>query len=105
MKGIAGALRMNGLALALLLASCSTERELGAEDVLGRVGGDEFAVLLPRASDAVCSLQASAARTPRTLFAAICSPLPEPPKTTPSVFTPAAWSRATASAALMQKAG
>ena len=42
---------------------------------------------------------------PRTLFAAICSPLPDPPNTMPSVRTPAAWSRATACAALMQKAG
>ena len=30
-----------------------------------------------------------------TLLAAICSPLPDPPNTTPSVRTPAAWSRAT----------
>ena len=36
-----------------------------------------------RASRAVSSFQASAARTPGTLLAAICSPLPEPPMTTP----------------------
>ena len=50
-------------------------------------------------------LHTSAARMPATLFAAICSPLPEPPNTTPRVRTPAAWSRATACAALMQNAG
>ena len=32
--------------------------------------------------------QTSAARLPATLFAAICSPLPEPPNTTPSASTP-----------------
>ena len=52
-----------------------------------------FASLCSRASSAVAMLQTSAARMPRTLFAAICSPLPEPPKTTPSVSTPASWSR------------
>ena len=42
-----------------------------------------LASLCSRASRAVSSLQARAARTPRTLLAAICSPLPEPPITTP----------------------
>ena len=42
-----------------------------------------LASLCSRASSAVSMFQASAARTPGTLFAAICSPLPEPPITTP----------------------
>ena len=42
-----------------------------------------FASLCSRERVAVSSFQASAARTPGTLFAAICSPLPEPPMTTP----------------------
>ena len=41
------------------------------------------ALLCWRASDAVSTLHASAQRTPGTLFAAICSPLPEPPITMP----------------------
>ena len=64
-----------------------------------------FASLCCRASRAVDSFQISAARMPRTLLAAICSPLPDPPNTTPSVSTPARWSFITPSAALMQKAG
>lgn len=40
-----------------------------------------------------------------TLFAAICSPLPEPPKTTPRAWSPALWSSTTACAALMQNDG
>ncbi|TNV70843.1 hypothetical protein FGO68_gene15535 [Halteria grandinella] len=60
-----------------------------------------FALLCSRASLAVSMLQTSAARMPFTLFAAICSPLPEPPKTIPrdSGFL------ATASAQGMQKSG
>ena len=42
-----------------------------------------FASLCWRASRAVSVVQASAARMPGTLFAAICSPLPEPPITMP----------------------
>jgi hypothetical protein len=42
-----------------------------------------LASLCSRASRATSTLQASAPRTPGTLFAAICSPLPEPPITTP----------------------
>ncbi len=42
-----------------------------------------FASLCSRASRAVSSVQASAARMPGTLLAAICSPLPEPPITIP----------------------
>ena len=42
-----------------------------------------FASLCSRASRAVSSLQTSAARMPVTLLAAICSPLPDPPITTP----------------------
>jgi len=42
-----------------------------------------LASLCSRASRAVSSLQARAARTPRILFAAICSPLPDPPMTIP----------------------
>ena len=53
------------------------------------------------ASWAVAMLQAKAARTPFTLFAAICSPFPDPPKTTPSE----PGSAATASAAEIQNAG
>src|SRR4051812_50067264 len=43
-----------------------------------------LASLCSRASRAVSGFQASAARVPGTLLAAICSPLPEPPMTTPS---------------------
>jgi hypothetical protein len=39
------------------------------------------------------------------LFAAICSPLPDPPKTIPSASTPARWSAMVACAARMQNAG
>ena len=42
-----------------------------------------LASLCSRARTAVSSLHTSAARTPLTLLAAICSPLPEPPITTP----------------------
>lgn len=49
-----------------------------------------LASLCSRPSAAVCSLQASAARTPLTLFAAICSPLPEPPMTMPRLSGSAA---------------
>ncbi len=59
------------------------------------------ASLCSRASRAVSTLHASAARMPRTLFAAICSPLPEPPMTTPS--DPG--SSATACAAATQNGG
>ena len=58
------------------------------------------ALLCWRASDAVSTLQASAQRAPGTLFAAICSPLPEPPITMPrlsgsaTVFTAAAMQNA-----------
>src|SRR5690606_25879287 len=55
-----------------------------------------FASLCSRASSAVERFQTSAARTPSTLFAAICSPLPDPPNTTPSASTPLRWSRTTA---------
>jgi hypothetical protein len=48
-----------------------------------------LASLCSRASSAVAMLHTRAARMPRTLFAAICSPLPDPPKTTPSVSMPA----------------
>ena len=64
-----------------------------------------FASLCSRASSAVAMLQTRAARMPRTLFAAICSPLPDPPKTTPSASMPASWSATTACAARMQNAG
>ena len=43
-----------------------------------------LASLCCRASCAVEVFQTSAARTPGTLFAAICSPFPDPPMTTPS---------------------
>ena len=42
-----------------------------------------LASLCCRASCAVLVFHTSAARTPGTLLAAICSPLPEPPMTTP----------------------
>jgi hypothetical protein len=64
-----------------------------------------FASLCSRASSAVAMLQTSAARAPVTLFAAIASPLPDPPNTMPRASTPACRSRTTAFAALMQKLG
>ena len=64
-----------------------------------------LALLCSRASVAISSDQTSAARTPRTLLAAICSPLPEPPITTPRLSSPASRSAATPCAALMQKTG
>ncbi len=42
-----------------------------------------FASLCSRASRAVSIFQTRAARTPVTLFAAMASPLPDPPMTTP----------------------
>ena len=42
-----------------------------------------LASLCSRPRPAVSSFQASAARTPGTLLAAIASPLPDPPITTP----------------------
>lgn len=60
-----------------------------------------LALLCSRPRAAVCSLQARAARTPFTLFAAICSPLPEPPMTMPS----ASGSAAVFSAARRQNGG
>ncbi len=59
------------------------------------------ALLCWRASDAVSVLHASAHRTPGTLFAAICSPLPEPPITMPRL----PGSATVFSAAAMQNAG
>jgi len=49
-----------------------------------------FASLCCRASVAVSSFQASAARMPLTLLAAIASPLPEPPMTMPRLSRSAA---------------
>ena len=43
-----------------------------------------LALLWSLPSFAVSTLHANTARTPLTLFAAICSPFPEPPKTIPS---------------------
>ena len=60
-----------------------------------------FALLCSLPSFAVSILQASAARTPYTLFAAICSPLPDPPRTIPSDVG----SLAAATAAGIQKTG
>ena len=60
-----------------------------------------FALLCSRASFAVSIDQTKAALTPLTLLAAICSPLPEPPKT----IQKAAGSAAVAFAAGMQKTG
>ena len=60
-----------------------------------------LASLCERANWAVSIFHASAALTPATLFAAICSPFPEPPKTIPSDVE----SLATACAAGMQKTG
>ena len=60
-----------------------------------------LALLCSRASTAVSFDQTKAARIPSTLFAAICSPFPEPPRTIPS--EPASF--ATASAAGIQKTG
>jgi hypothetical protein len=64
-----------------------------------------FASLCCRANRAVDSFQTKAARMPLTLFAAICSPLPEPPMTMPRLGRLSLMSRATPSAAPMQKAG
>jgi hypothetical protein len=61
--------------------------------------------LCSRASFAISSFQASAQRAPLTLFAAICSPLPEPPMTTPSASVPFERAATTASAAAMQNDG
>ena len=58
-----------------------------------------------RASVAVSSLHTRAQRMPSTLLAAICSPLPEPPMTTPRSSPPAARAFATPSAARRQKTG
>ncbi len=60
-----------------------------------------LALLCSLASWAVSTLHASAALTPLTLLAAICSPLPEPPKTMPS--EPASLTVATAAG--IQKSG
>ena len=60
-----------------------------------------LALLCSRANFAVSIDQASAARIPFTLFAAICSPFPEPPKTIPSEEE----SAAVACAAGIQKTG
>ncbi len=60
-----------------------------------------LALLCSRPRAAVCSLQASEDRTPATLLAAICSPLPEPPITTPREPS----SAAVRSAARRQKGG
>ena len=42
-----------------------------------------FALLCSRDKTAKFGFQARAARIPKTLFAAICSPFPEPPRTIP----------------------
>ena len=60
-----------------------------------------FASLCSRASTAMSAFHTSAARTPFTLLAAICSPLPDPPITTPML----PGSLATPSAARMQNTG
>ena len=60
-----------------------------------------LASLCSRASVAISTDQASAARTPGTLLAAICSPLPEPPITIPRL----PGSSTTPSAASKQNAG
>ena len=59
-----------------------------------------LALLCRRASRAVSRFQHRAARTPTTLLAAICSPLPDPPITMPRLPS---W--ATTAAAAMQKPG
>ena len=66
--------------------------DLAARTLLGRAGSSVFpAPLRPvlrctsyEEACAVSRFQASAARMPGTLLAAICSPLPDPPRTTPS---------------------
>ena len=60
-----------------------------------------LASLCSLASFAISTLQTSAALTPLTLFAAICSPFPEPPKTMPK--EPGSF--AVASAAGIQNSG
>ena len=64
-----------------------------------------LASLCSRARTAVSSDQTSAQRMPTTLLAAICSPLPEPPITTPRLSRPSSRSPATPSAARRQKTG
>ena len=59
------------------------------------------ALLCSRANAAVSVLQASAHRTPGTLLAAICSPLPDPPSTMPRL----PGSATVRAAAAMQNAG
>ena len=56
-----------------------------------------LASLCSRARTAVSADHASAQRMPTTLLAAICSPLPDPPITTPRLSSPAARSAATPS--------
>ena len=62
----------------------STKRRTSAIGWLRAPMPITLASLCWRARLAVSSLQTSAARTPLTLLAAICSPLPEPPMTMPS---------------------
>ena len=89
----------------------SVERKTSTKRVMSSTGcirpptETTLASLCSRASAAVSSDQASAHRMPSTLLAAICSPLPEPPITTPRLSRPSARSAATPSAARRQKQG
>src|SRR5699024_11806815 len=73
--------------------------------VLSGTGRDDLSIVVRTCQLRDPGFQASAVRAPWTRFAAICTPLPDPPMTTPSASTPAARSSTTAWAAAMQNAG
>ena len=79
----------------------STKRVISSTVCIRPPTATTCASLCWRARTAVSSDQTSAQRMPVTLLAAICSPLPEPPMTTPRL----PGSAATASAARRQKTG
>ncbi|GMA96440.1 hypothetical protein GCM10025881_32640 [Pseudolysinimonas kribbensis] len=80
-----------------------SERDLGR--VLPGADRDEVRVVVLAGQQRRVVIPDQRGPGSRTLFAAICSPLPEPPNTTPSASTPDRWSWTTASAVLMQKLG
>ncbi len=79
----------------------STNRVISSSVCIRPPTAITWASLCSRARTAVSSDQTRALRMPLTLLAAICSPLPEPPMTTPRL----PGSAATASAARRQKTG
>ncbi len=66
-----------------VLRKISTNFVASSSECMRAPTATTLASLCSRPSAAVCSLHARAARTPLTLLAAICSPLPEPPITMP----------------------